>query len=100
MKSIYEYVINLRQRLQDTCDLAHENLRKAQIRQKKYYDCKAKERYLRRGDQVLLLLPTDENKLVMQWKGPFKVLERVNDRDYLVQLPHLIKFACYMPSVL
>jgi len=98
VKSIYEYVINLRQRLQDTCDLAHENLRKAQIRQKKYYDCKAKERYFRRGDQVLLLLPTDENKLVMQWKGPFKVLERVNDRDYLVQLPNLIKFACYMQT--
>ena len=91
VKTTYEYVINLRQRLQDTCDLARENLRKAQVRQKKYYDCKTKERCFRSGDSVLLLLPTDENKLIMHWKGPFRVLERVNDRDYLIQLPDKVR---------
>jgi len=41
--STYEYVINLRQRLQDTCDLARENLQKPKTRQKKYFDNKTKE---------------------------------------------------------
>ena len=25
------------------------------------------------GEKVLVLLPTDQNKLLMQWKGPFEV---------------------------
>jgi len=59
----------------------------AQKKQKKIFDYRARDRVFKSGDKVLLLLPTDENKLLMHWKGPFKVLERVNERDYLVQLP-------------
>lgn len=33
------------------------------------------------GEKVLLLLPTDNNKLLMQWKGPFEVIERKNDNN-------------------
>ena len=87
VKSTYQHVIDLRQRLQDTCDLAHQNLLKAQAKQKKYFDCRTKERHFKPGDKVLLLLPTDENKLLMNWKGPFEVLEQVNERNYLIQLP-------------
>ena len=38
-----------------------------------YYNKKARSRTFKEGDEVLLLLPTDHNKLLMQWKGPFKV---------------------------
>jgi len=40
---------------------------------------------------VLLLLPTDGNKLLMQWKGPFEVLECRNDNNYRVQLAGRVK---------
>ena len=86
VKTTYEYVINLRQRLQDTCDLAHDALQKAQQKQKKYFDSRAKDRFFKPGDKVLLLLPTDGNKLLMHWKGPFEIKERVNDKDYIIQL--------------
>ena len=43
------------------------------------------------GDQVLILLPTDANKLLMHWKGPFEVLERKHGHDYMIQLPDKIK---------
>ena len=33
---------------------------------------------------MLILLPTDLNKLLMQWKGPFEVLERVGATDYKI----------------
>ena len=33
------------------------------------------------GDKVLLLLPTDSNKLVLQWKDPFEVVEVLNRMD-------------------
>ena len=91
VKSTYQYVIDLRERLQDTCDLAHQNLLKSQVRQKKYYDCRSRERSFKPGEKVLLLLPTDENKLLMQWKGPFIVLECVNQCDYKIQLPGKVR---------
>jgi len=34
----------------------------------------------------LVLLPTDSNKLLLQWKGPFEILEKVRGDDYRVQL--------------
>jgi len=35
---------------------------------------------------VLVLLPTDSNKLLLQWKGSFEVLEKVRGDDYKIQL--------------
>jgi len=34
----------------------------------------------------LVLLPTDSNKLLLQWRGPFEILEKVTGDDYRVQL--------------
>ena len=31
---------------------------------------------------MLVLLPTNNNKLLMQWKGPYKVIERIGMNDY------------------
>ncbi|GFN87541.1 reverse transcriptase [Plakobranchus ocellatus] len=70
-KSSYEYVLNLRERLDDALKIAREELEKAQGRQKRYYDRTAKRRKFPLGEKVLVLLPTDSNKLLMQWKGPF-----------------------------
>ena len=36
-------------------------------------------------DQVLILLPTDSNKLSMQWRGPHIVESRVGANDYKVK---------------
>jgi len=80
------YVLDLKDRLQSTCELAQIELQKSQIRQKKYYDRKTKVRTFEKGDEVLVLLPTDSNKLLLQWKGPFEILERVRGDDYRVQL--------------
>ena len=33
-----------------------------------------------------MLLPTDSNKLVLQWKGPYKIKEVVNRMDYKVDI--------------
>jgi len=40
---------------------------------------------------VLLLLPTDGNKLLMQWGGPFQIVECRNDNNYRVQLEGRVK---------
>ena len=88
VRSTYEYVANLRERLQETWELAHNQLLCSQNRYKKLYDYKAKERIFSRGDKVLVLLPNSENKLIMKWKGPFEVIDRIEPADYRIQLPN------------
>ncbi|KAM7298921.1 uncharacterized protein ISCGN_019488 [Ixodes scapularis] len=85
-KTSYGYIVELRKRLDDTCRIAQEQLKKAKMAQKTYYDKKTRRRQLTVGDRVLLLLPSDTNKLILTWKGPFTVLERRNDVDYVIDL--------------
>ena len=69
------YIFELREKLEAILELARAELEKAQNKGKYHYDCKAKPRKLQTGDKVLLLLPTDNNKLLMQWKGPYVIQE-------------------------
>ena len=84
VKNSYQYVFELREKLEDTLKLVHTELQKAQHKDKHYYDRKAKVRRFAQGDKVLILLPTNHNKLLMQWKGPFEVSAVVGLNDYKV----------------
>ncbi|GFO29000.1 gypsy retrotransposon integrase-like protein 1 [Plakobranchus ocellatus] len=86
VKSSYEYVLNLRERLDDTLKIAREELEKAQGRQKHYYDRTAKHKKFSVGEKMLVLLPTDSNKLLMQWKGPFEIVATVGINDYRINM--------------
>ena len=50
------------------------------------YDKKVKIRCLEVGDQVLVLLLTESNKLLMQWRGPYTLENRVGANDYRIQM--------------
>ncbi len=91
VQSTYHYVIDLKERLEDTCKLAHENLRRAKVKQKHYYDKRSRECNFKVGDNVLLLLPTDNNKLLLQWKGPFPIIAKVGKTDYQIDLLGKVK---------
>lgn len=90
-RNTYQYVMDLKQRLSETCRLARKELQKSQAKYKSYYDRKTKLRKLVVGDEVLLLLPTDQNKLLMQWKGPYVVSKVVNEVDYTIDMGHVQK---------
>ena len=79
-------MFDLREKLEDTLKLAHTELQKAQLKGKHYYDRKTKVRKFVPGDKVLVLLPTDHNKLLMQWKGPFEVIAVMGLNDYRVRV--------------
>ena len=85
VRSTYDYVIILRKRLKHTCELAMKNLQKVQGKQKAYYNRLEKPRSFKVGDKVLLL-PTDSNKLLLQWRGPFEIVEMLKRVDYHVNL--------------
>ena len=82
----YEYVVDLRNRLEETLHLAHEELKRNQSRYKFDADRKRKEKHLKAGMKVLVLLPTDNNKLLMQLKGPFVIKEKKNKFDYRIDV--------------
>ena len=64
---------------------------KAHGRQKHHYDKKARNRQFKVGQKVLVLLPTDSNKLVLQWKTPYVIKEVVNSMDYKVEIEGNLK---------
>ena len=84
VETSYQNVFDLRQRVQETWELARNELAKVQTRNQKYYNRKVTERKLNVGDSVLLLLPTERNKLTLAWRGPYKVVGVVADIDYRI----------------
>ncbi|XP_075723904.1 uncharacterized protein LOC142765981 [Rhipicephalus microplus] len=87
LKTTYQYVLDLRNRLEETCRLAHEELRRAGARYAKHFNRKSRDRIFKPGDKVLILLPTDKNTLLMHWKGSFKVQATIGDFDYSIKTP-------------
>ena len=83
-KTSYQYVLDLRNRLEATTRLAQEELRKNQIKNKRLYDRKAKRREFLVGDKVLVLLPTSSNKLLMHWRGPYTITKHVAGNNYKI----------------
>ena len=90
-KTTYQYVLDLKDRLEATCQLAQENLSKSAEKYRRQYNRKAKNRKFEVGDEVLLLLPSNRNKLLMHWQGPFKVVQRVGYLDYKINMDGKVK---------
>lgn len=65
VRTTYQYVLDLKDRLQTVAELVKENLEKSASRYRKYYDRKARNRSLQVGDKALILMPTDNNKLLL-----------------------------------
>ncbi len=91
VRTTYEYVLNLQTRLEETMEVAHESLAKAAGKYKKYYNAKSKERNMRVGEKVLVLLPTNKNKLLLQWKGPFVIEEKFGIGNYRIRVGDKLK---------
>ena len=89
--STYQYVFDLSNRLEETCKLAHEELRTAKHKQKFHYDKSARNRSLEIGQKVLIILPSDSSKLRLNWKGPYEVKEKVGDFSYRIMVKNKLK---------
>ena len=86
VRTTYQYVVDLRNRLDATLQLAHEELQRSAEHYAFHYNRRSKKRKLEVGDKVLLLLPSDSNKLLLQWKGPFQVTGKVGTDDYRIEM--------------
>ena len=59
VRTTYQYVLELKERLEHTTQIAQEELRNAQRYQKRHYDLRARQQQFEKGDMVLVLLPTE-----------------------------------------
>ena len=50
-------------------------------------DRKSQNRVFKPGDKVLVLLPLLGNTLQARYPGPYQVLKRVGDLDYVIETP-------------
>jgi hypothetical protein len=85
-----DYVTRLRERMSIAHHVARKHLGDAAVRRKTNYDAKSNLIRYKRGSMVWFL--SDNNqlhitpKLRSPYEGPFLVLKRVNDLDYIVQV--------------
>lgn len=84
-RTTYEFIFELRNRLEETAEIVASNANISANRYKKYFDRKSTQRSFKPNDEVLVLLPESSNKLLMTWKGPFRVLKCKNV-DYLIDM--------------
>ena len=84
--SVISHVMLMKERLERIATTVWDNLNRAQVQQKLWYDRTARDRSLEPGEQVLVLLPTSSSKLLAQWHGPYQVVHWVGKMNYLVDM--------------
>ena len=80
------YLLATQEKLRDMAEIVEENLTKVQSKQKRWYDKGARLREFKKGDPVIVLLPTLSSKLLAQWQGPYQIIERTGKVTYRVDL--------------
>ena len=85
--SVLKYVATFKDRLFRAGQMAKRNLQESQSKMKVWYDRKAKSRYFEPGDRVLVLFPVAGNPLQAKYTGPYKVVKKISDTNYLVKTP-------------
>jgi len=83
------YVNKFKHRLRTAISIAHNHLGKAQSKMKEHFD-KANNTEVRtfnEGDLVLALLPLPNQPLQSRYTGPFRILKRTSDTNYVIETP-------------
>ena len=83
----WEYVTRVRERMELARELVQQNMAQARMKQKEWYDQKAREMQLQPRDKVLVFLPTSTHKLRAQWQGPYLVKRAIGRVNYEVAMP-------------
>ena len=85
--NVIDYMLDLRSTLQDCRETALENAKQARVKSKCWFNKKAVTRSFQPGDKVLVLLPAPGYPLQAKYQGPYKVISRVGEVDYWVEMP-------------
>lgn len=84
--SVLTYVLRIREKMEHATRIVREQIEKVQHGQRTWYDKAARERSFEPGQQVLLLLPTSENKF-SQVAGAIYYFEKGGSYPYEIEMP-------------
>ncbi|XP_030283654.1 uncharacterized protein LOC115587797 [Sparus aurata] len=85
--NLIDYVNGFRHRLYTAGELAKQMLATSQAKMKKQYDRRAELREFSEGDRVLALCPLVSSPFQAKFMGPYTVVKRVSDLNYLISTP-------------
>lgn len=85
--NVLDYVSKFRERLHKACSVAKESLEVAQRKMKRLFDRKSVQRSFNEGDQVLVLLPMVGSALSARFSGPYEVVRKLSNTDYVIGTP-------------
>ena len=57
-ESVVSHILAIRMRMEEMTEIVKDNMKEAQQQQKTWYDKTTRERELKSGEEVLVLLPT------------------------------------------
>ena len=84
---VLKYVATFKDRLFRAGQMAKRNLKESQSKMKVWYDRKTKSRCFKPGDRLLVLFNVVGSPLQAKYSGPYKVVKKISDTDYLVRTP-------------
>lgn len=84
--TVVQYVLDLLNRLHDAREVVEANMTDAQQKAKAYYDKSAKARTFNVDERVMVLKPSKQNKLDIQWEGPARVVQKLSSTTYAIKM--------------
>ena len=86
-RDLLTYVCTFKDRLQNACEIANNNLKQTQKDMKSRYDKNTKVRVFKPGDKVLIFLPIQGRSLNARYQGPYEIESCHSLLNYLVKTP-------------
>ncbi|XP_070403201.1 uncharacterized protein [Nothobranchius furzeri] len=86
-RKVREYVQLFQKRLKEANAIAKTHLDKAKLKMKVQYDKTATRRNFAVGDKVLVLTPLSNSALSTKFEGPFEILSKLGDTNYVLNTP-------------
>ncbi|MGL5119019.1 MAG: reverse transcriptase family protein, partial [Plesiomonas shigelloides] len=83
-KNVLDHISDFRKRLHTVWEFAKKSLSTVQERMKTRYDKGALQRFFQPGDKVLVLLPIPGSSLKAKFVGPYEILAKLGETDYVV----------------
>ena len=85
--NLIEYISNMKCRLSNAWEVAKQHLKSSQKRMKSWYDQNTTNRSFLVGDKVVAFLPVKGQPLSAKFSGPFEVVKRVGNVNYVIKTP-------------
>jgi len=86
-QNVIQFILDIRDKLRTCQEAAEKQATEARTKSKLWYDRKARERSFEPDELVLVLLPVQGKPLEAKYCGPYRILQRVGQVDYLIATP-------------